>query len=265
MFSISLAKLKLPYLLSKIAFLWLLVFCCLPVKATTKGTPIEIESDKGLICDRKSNVCTATGNVRTRKDGWLMLSNKLTAYMRRGADNKQEIWQIHAAGSVRFFGAIGETGFAPQVTYNVDSRTITLTGPTEYPVLIKTDRLIKAKTIIVFLNPPTNKEEKIDHIEAHDDVFLSSPVESAHADFCTYIPRTKFATLIGNVRVNRAEGQIKGPYAEVNLDTGVSKMLVIDHSQDDPERVQAFIRGDVQAKTLRHGKSKLVNGNTKDT
>ncbi len=247
MLSTSLAKLKLPYLLGSV---------CLCGStfglANAKGvnipdkSPLVIDADKGITCERDTNTCTATGNVRARKANFLMTSDELEARMRKTGDGKQEIWQITSRGQVRFFGAKGELALAPESSYNIDTNKIILEGRNQTAVAIKNDKLIKADRIIISLAKIAG-HQRIIQIEAFGTVYLSSPLIIAHSNIGRYDPNTKIAVMTGGVTIDRAEGQIKGDHGEANLDNGTSKML---HS-DSSSQVQTLLKTNVKLKTMQ--------------
>ena len=62
-------------------------------------------------------------------------------------------------------------------------------------------------------------------IDAFGDVHISTPTEIARGDEGVYILDDGIATLCGNVRITRGDSQLNGECAEVNLNTGISRLL----------------------------------------
>jgi lipopolysaccharide export system protein LptA len=50
------------------------------------------------------------------------------------------------------------------------------------------------------------------------------------------------ATLVGDVKISRGENQLNGGYAEVNLNTGVSRLLGAPPDSDAKARVRGLLR-----------------------
>lgn len=234
-----------------LAFSLFYCFSC-PVISSTKDTiraaqdlPLKIDSDQGISCDRNRNTCTAKGNVIAQKGIYLLYCDTLTTYMRKNKETgKQEIWKIHALGNVRLTGAVGESATGHQGVYVVSSGKFTLLGDLEckddkgYGFIIKDTYLLKARKIILHVGQKNaNNTRQIEFIEAHDEVILSSPDEIGYGDYATYKPESKLATLNGKaVTIVREEGRLEGTYAEVNMETGISRMV-----NNPKKRVHAFI------------------------
>jgi len=67
--------------------------------------------------------------------------------------------------------------------------------------------------------------QRLDRVEGFGQVHVSTATDIARAERGAYNPRTGIAVLAGNVRLTRGENQLNGDYAEVNLNTGVSRIL----------------------------------------
>ena len=68
-------------------------------------------------------------------------------------------------------------------------------------------------------------ENQIRRIEAFTNVHISTPGQIALGDRGVYDVESGIATLFGSVKITRDENQLEGEYGEVNLNTGVSRML----------------------------------------
>jgi lipopolysaccharide export system protein LptA len=56
-------------------------------------------------------------------------------------------------------------------------------------------------------------------------VSISTPEDSAKGNEAVYDAKTGVATLCGNVEIRRGPSVLKGKCAEVNLNTGVSRLI----------------------------------------
>lgn len=70
-----------------------------------------------------------------------------------------------------------------------------------------------------------DQQQKIRRIEAFENVRISSPGQIAVANTGVYDVESGIATLYGSVKITREDNQLNGEYGEVNLNTGVSRML----------------------------------------
>jgi lipopolysaccharide export system protein LptA len=82
----------------------------------------------------------------------------------------------------------------------------------------------------------------LDRIEAFENVQIASPNTFARGDKAVYVTRMQTATLVGDVRISRGENQLNGGYAEVNLETGVSRLLGAPPDSDARARVRGLLK-----------------------
>lgn len=108
-------------------------------------------------------------------------------------------------------------------------------------VLTKDARRISADTLVAYTNPADNASKpqpasasggdslaasgKLEKVEAFGGVSVRTPTDTVTGDRGVYVPETGIALLIGNVRITRGQNQLSGAEAEVNLKTGVSRLL----------------------------------------
>lgn len=71
----------------------------------------------------------------------------------------------------------------------------------------------------------TGGDQKLSRIEAFGNVHVSTPTEIARGDRGIYNMQTGIAQLAGNVRLTRGDNQMAGDFAEVNTNTGISRLL----------------------------------------
>ena len=65
----------------------------------------------------------------------------------------------------------------------------------------------------------------IERIDAFGDVFMSSTASIARGEKGVYTVSTGLAVLTGGVKITRGDNQLNGDMAEVNLNTGISRIL----------------------------------------
>lgn len=75
--------------------------------------------------------------------------------------------------------------------------------------------------------PPSTAPEnqRLKRVESFGNVHVSTPTEIARGDRGVYNMETGIAQLAGNVRLTRGDNQLAGDFAEVNNNTGVSRLL----------------------------------------
>lgn len=74
-------------------------------------------------------------------------------------------------------------------------------------------------------NPSDTGNRSLSRVDANGNVVITTPQEVARGDRGTYDLDSELALLTGNVRVTRGQNQLNGPAAEVDLKSGISRML----------------------------------------
>ncbi len=216
--------------------------------------PLDINADNGIIYDHQKNTCTAQGNVKVFYGDYTLDCDELIAYFRTNTQGKNEVWKVEARRNVVIQSVKDhQIAYAQHGLYELDRDHITLTqgdlkiiiddltvtaqDSLEYSkaqsiayakgkaVAEKTDRLIKGDVLTAFFGANAQGKQEIQRIEAHKDVVISTPGEIATGDQGTYRKKDEFATLEGNVKISKPNEHIEGNYAEVELQTGMSKVL----------------------------------------
>ncbi|MHA1564773.1 MAG: LptA/OstA family protein [Alphaproteobacteria bacterium] len=231
-----------------------------PTPAQTLGfgggsdQPIQIEADEGIEWQRESKLYIARGNASATQGGTTVEADKLTAFYRESATGETEIYRLDADGNVRIFSD-EETASADKAVYDVFNGVLVLTGEQvqldtredrivakeslEYyeqerlavargeALAIRDDRRVKADVLMVHFKPESSGERvsQIDNIDAVGAVVISTPTDLAQAAEGNYVPDDGLATLSGDVRITRGTNQLNGEYAEVDFNTGISRML----------------------------------------
>ena len=77
---------------------------------------------------------------------------------------------------------------------------------------------------------------KLEKVEAFGHVSVRTPTDIVTGDRGIYVPETGIALLVGDVHITRGENQLAGAKAEVNLKTGISRLL-----SDNAGRVKGLI------------------------
>jgi lipopolysaccharide export system protein LptA len=73
--------------------------------------------------------------------------------------------------------------------------------------------------------PAPGGDQRLSRIEAFGNVHVSTPTEIARGDRGIYNMLTGIAQLAGNVKLTRGDNQMAGDFAEVNTNTGISRLL----------------------------------------
>jgi len=96
-------------------------------------------------------------------------------------------------------------------------------------------------------NPPANSpgqasgddlasSGKLEKVEALGHVSVRTPTDTAIGERAVYVPDSGIARLAGNVRITRGENQLNGQEAEVDMKTGIARLL-----RGETERVTGLV------------------------
>ncbi|MBN8873959.1 MAG: hypothetical protein J0H67_14075 [Rhodospirillales bacterium] len=87
---------------------------------------------------------------------------------------------------------------------------------------------------------PLASSGKLQKVEAYGHVSLRTPTDTVTGDRAVYVPDTGIARIGGNVRITRGQNQLNGAEAEVNMKTGISRLLSASASAPSG-RVQGLV------------------------
>ncbi|HUT49925.1 MAG TPA: LptA/OstA family protein [Alphaproteobacteria bacterium] len=182
-----------------------------------------------------------------------------------------DVYKVTAAGNVRITQAdktiVGDFG-----VYDLDSGIFRLTGKhvsmataketitanqkIEYrtkqkiaivvgnAIALKDGKKVRADRFTAFFANGKDGKLEIQRVIAEGNVVITTPTEVATADRGIYNHRSGIAQLVGSVKLTRGDNQLNGDRAEVNLKTGVSRLLAA-RGRDGRVRVLVVPGGDV--------------------
>jgi len=215
--------------------------------------PIEITAGDGLEWRRAEKILVAAGGVVLTRGTMKLEADSVSAWYRDGKGGKdQEVYRIDATGKVRLVSD-GAKGFGESAAYDLDQGVFVLSGgkprfEAEQLVVTATrnleywevkqlavargeavaengDRKISADVISAYVQSADGGKTELSRVEAIGNVRISTPEDSAKGNEAVYDAKSGVATLCGNVEIRRGPSVLKGKCAEVNLNTGVSRLI----------------------------------------
>lgn len=222
----------------------------------TGDAPIHIEADNGIEWQRNNQLYLATGNARASQGESAVEADQLIAYYRPNDNGENEIYRIDAIGNVRILST-AEQATGDRAIYDVFNGVMVLTGDTvrldtgqdtitardslEYyekrqlavargdALAVRDDRRLKADILMAHFNETGSDKAArgadLDRIEAVGNVLISTPSEIVISERGDYDLKTGLAQLSGGVKITRGETQLNGERAEVDLNSGRSRLL----------------------------------------
>ncbi|MFO0986628.1 MAG: LptA/OstA family protein [Alphaproteobacteria bacterium] len=217
---------------------------------TGSALPVAIEADQGVEWRQNEQVYIARGNATAKRGDTTIRADALHAHYRKTQDNRQEIYKITAEGAVKIttpketitsdtaeyvvetsvFTLKGRpvkidsgksTLTAALVVYNSKSKVATVTGGAQ---VTEEKKRVRADRFVAFFTEEGGKQS-LKRVEALGNVVITTPTEIARGNRGDYDADSQVATLSGNVRLTRGDNQLNGDRAEVNMKTGISKLL----------------------------------------
>jgi lipopolysaccharide export system protein LptA len=236
-----------------------------PLTPDTGSVPIEIEADAGIEWRRNEKIYVARGNATARRGDLTVVGDTLSARYRDRAGGGTEIWQIEADGRVRLTSP-GRTITGDRAVYNLDTRVLRVTGGNlgvdtgnerltaeeslEYrdgpqiaiargnATVIQANRQVRADVMTGHFQRQADGKLDLVRIEADGGVEVKTADTYATSASGQYDLTSEIMTLSGDVKVTNAGNQFNGEFAEVNVRTGVSRLL---GSADGPGKVKSLI------------------------
>ncbi len=98
-------------------------------------------------------------------------------------------------------------------------------------VATREDKQVRADVLVAHLNTDAKGQTRVYRVDAYDNVRIQTAKETATGDRGVYNVESGIATLTGNVKLVRDDNALQGCRAEVNLNTGISKLFACQSQQ----------------------------------
>ena len=217
----------------------------------SRNTPLEINADEGIEWQQKTQTYIARGNARAAQGDVAVHADTLTAYYREKQGGGTTIWRIDAENRVRIVSPT-QRAFGDKGIYDVDNGILVLTGNVRMET--DTDRItardsleywekrnlavargnavaergenkLRADVLTAYFVKDAKGKSRVKQVDAFDNIVITTPDEIVRSDRAVYDVETGIAKLTGSVKITRGANQLNGEYAEVNLNTGVSRLF----------------------------------------
>ncbi|WP_343564126.1 LptA/OstA family protein [Kiloniella sp. b19] len=219
----------------------------------TGDEPLQINASDGIEWRRDEQQYIANGDARAAQGDLEVFADRLVAHYKQDAEGGTEIYRIDAVGSV-IIKSPGREAFGDHGVYDIHQQVMVLTGndlrivsggdvitardSLEYwegrqlavargdAIVTREDKRVYAQIISAnFANNSGSDKLELDRVDAFNDVRISSNTEYATGNRGVYFVKKELATLDGNVKITQGDNQLNGDRGEVNLATGVSRLI----------------------------------------
>ncbi len=214
--------------------------------------PIEVYADNGIEWQQETLTFLAKGNARAIRGEVTVYGDELRAFYRELSSGGTEIWRLDVTGNVRI-ATPGETAYGDKGVYDVDNAILVLTGKkvrlltlTEEVIadqqieywerkqmavargnaqILSDDKNLRAEVIVAYFKNDRAGKSVVHRVEAFDNVNIKTAKEEAISDRGVYNVESGIATLTGSVKIVQDQNKLEGCRAEVNMNSGISKMF----------------------------------------
>lgn len=216
--------------------------------------PLEVTAEEGIEWYREERIYIARGNARAVSGTTEVFADLLKAHYREAETGGSEIYLIEAVGAVRI-ETPSEIVYGDQAQYILDQEVVVLRGrdlkfvsrdgrdtitardSLEYwrgreiavargdAQAVHEDKQINADVLVAHFEAEEGDKQDVRQVDADGNVRLRTPTDFVVGDKGIYYVKQELARLQGDVKITRDNNQLNGEYAEVNLATGVSKLL----------------------------------------
>jgi len=220
--------------------------------AGQNGEPLSIDAAGGIEWDQQKKIFTAMGPATATRGIMVLNADELRAYYRDAKGGKSEIFRLDAIGHVKITtpGRVATGGLA---VYDVDKSVIVLKdgNPVKMiagndvitakdqiefwdkrnlavargdAVAVHQDKRLYADVMTAHFIKQANGKTQVGRIEAFDNVRIDTANEHVFSDRGAYNVPTGLARLTGSVKIKRGGNVLKGCSADIDLNTGISRL-----------------------------------------
>ena len=215
--------------------------------------PIEVSADNGIEWVKGDETLIARGNAKAVRGDVTVLANVLRAFYTPRRQGGTDLTRLDAEGNVKITSPTqtitGQAGVydltkailvisGRQVKFVSGTDVITANRQMEYyerkqmavarggAKAVHGDKTLTADTLVAYFRKTKDGRSEVHQVDAFNDVDIITAQDRVRSDKGVYNVASGIATLIGRVRITRGENVLVGDKAEVNLNTGVSKLLM---------------------------------------
>lgn len=222
------------------------------------GLPIAVDADNAIEWHQEQKAYVARGNAVATRGDMTVSAPVLVAYYRELDGGGTEIFRLAADGGVRIESPTQEV-VGERAVYDIDRKVIVVTGGNlrlttprdvvtardslEYweerevavargdAVAVRGQNKVRGDVLVGQFDEVRPDVLEMRRMDAQGGVVITTPTDVGRGREGTYDLVTEIATLTGDVRLTRGQNQLNGDAAEVNMRTGVSRMVSLAQAQ----------------------------------
>lgn len=238
--------------------------------------PLEINAEDGIEWRRNEQLYIARGNAEAIHGEITVYADVMTAHYSKTADGSTDIDRIDIVGNVRIVSP-SATVYGDRGAYDVINGVLVLVGDDlrlengddlvtardslEYweqkrmavargaARATRQDKRIQADVLTAHFKPNDGDNLTLSQVDAYGNVSIFTATEFASGDRGVYYMDREFATLTGSVKITRGDNQLNGEYAEIDMKTGISRLLSGPPGSTTTARVRGLLMPKRKPKT----------------
>lgn len=224
--------------------------------------PITIDAQGGIEWNQKEQLFIASGPAKATRGDMVLDSDEMRAFYRPAQGGSNEVYRLDAIGHVRITSP-GRVATGGHAIYDVDkavivlkeAKPVTLTSGADIITAndqlefwdkrnmavarggakaVRGDKRINADVLTAHFITNAAGQSELGRLEAFDNVVITTATEQAFAERAAYNVPTGLARLTGSVKIKRGDNVINGCSADIDLNSGISRMNSCD--QEDGGR-----------------------------
>ena len=243
--------------------------------------PTEVFAEDGIEWEQDRQVFTARGEARAVRGEVQVFADLLRAFYIEKEGGGTEVRRLEAEGQVRIKSP-GETAYGDFGVYEMsqavlvlkskpgkrvrlvtDEDEVTADQQLEYwetkqlavargnALVVREGKRLHAQILTAHFGHDKNGKSRIQRVEAFDNVQITTEDDVVSSDRAVYDVDSGIVTLFGSVRITRGATQLNGCEAEVNLNTGKSKLKSCSSEIAGGNRVQGLLKAGKARKKIR--------------
>lgn len=221
---------------------------------------VTIDAEGGIEWRQQEQVFIASGPAKATRGDLVIDADEMRAFYRDGQAGKSEVYRLDAIGNVRITtpGRVATGGHAvydvdkavivlkdgQPVTLTSGADVITTDGQLEFwddrqlavaraastagARAVRADRRIRADVLTAHFVRDAAGNNTLQRLEAFDNVRIDTAQDQVFSERAAYNVPTGLARLTGSVKIKRGDNEINGCSADIDLNTGVSRMNSCD-------------------------------------
>jgi lipopolysaccharide export system protein LptA len=249
-----------------IGLIWLGLLAPLsPIAAQTlnfasadRDKPIEIFADDGIEWRQDNELLIARGNAKAVRSNVSITGDILRAYYSKKKTGGTDLSRLDAVGKVTIQSPtekiIGQAAVydmqqgilvvqGKKVVFTSGPDIITANQQMEYyeragkavargnAIVNHDGKTVRADILVAYFHKNKQGKSEVYKIDAHNNVVIVTEQDTVRAGRGVYNINAGLVTLMDNVRITRGQNQLSGDRAEININTGISKLLTAPSAQ----------------------------------